>query len=122
MQCFHDAAQIYEQGGFQKAPSTENPSLDCRRAGRRVAACMVRTSSSLCSSSHLRTIAWCSSVHLPILVWLPLKDLMLSSLICCRDTTANTVHGIIGSLISVIVAAAVTYFFGFSKEQINGEK
>lgn len=23
MQCFHDAAQIYEQGGFQKAPSTE---------------------------------------------------------------------------------------------------
>lgn len=45
------------------------------------------------------------------------------SLLCFTGhTTANTVHGIIGSLISVIVAAAVTYFFGFSKEQINGEK
>lgn len=47
---------------------------------------------------------------------------ILSLLCFTGHTTANTINGIIGSLITVIVAAIVTYFFGFTKEQINGEK
>ena len=40
------------------------------------------------------------------------------SLLCFTGhTTANTIHGIIGCLIALIVSAAVTYFFGFSNEE-----
>lgn len=40
------------------------------------------------------------------------------SLLCFTGhTTANTVHGIIGCLISLTVSAIVTYFFGFSNEE-----
>jgi beta-glucoside PTS system EIICBA component len=31
-------------------------------------------------------------------------------------TTANLVHAIISILISIVVAAVVTYFFGFKKD------
>ncbi len=48
--------------------------------------------------------------------------LVLAPLSYTAGGTANMINGTIASVLAMIVSAVITYFFGFTKEDINGEE